>query len=243
MTPTDAARLKLAWQAFQSMQPSEFEITTSAQRILTRMKAPSAARRRGKPALVAVALVMVGALAYAASAGPRIWQPGALPESAAPPPGRAPARVALAPAGKPELLRVEDLPRVAAAPAVSGSAHRRTGLAPPLLTATPASKVVSTPTLPPPVSWGDVAEALDHGDQQAAERGLQQLVSGSDPAARAKARLGLAQLALGRADCTAARRLAAPLVASEYHGVAVRARRIQKSCAVAQPAAKAEGRR
>lgn len=54
--------------------------------------------------------------------------------------------------------------------------------------------------------WGEVARAMQAQDQERAERALVALAR--RPATRAKAYLGLAQLAAGRGDCVEARRLA-----------------------------------
>jgi hypothetical protein len=58
-------------------------------------------------------------------------------------------------------------------------------------------------TAPEPPSWREVDDALARGDDAHAQKMLERLAD--NPRTSAKARLGLAQLALGRGDCETAR--------------------------------------
>jgi uncharacterized protein HemY len=57
-------------------------------------------------------------------------------------------------------------------------------------------------------SWHTVRQALGDGDHKQAERELTKLSETNDRATRAKAQLGLAQLAVSRGDCRSARAIA-----------------------------------
>lgn len=66
-------------------------------------------------------------------------------------------------------------------------------------------------------SWRQIDQALAAGDERGARRGLQRLAKdeSQDPTTRAKARLGLAQLALSRGDCERAAAIAGGVARSE----------------------------
>jgi len=58
-------------------------------------------------------------------------------------------------------------------------------------------------------SWSEVGEALERGDDDGARRALRELARrGDEPNTRAKAQLGLAQLAIAQGDCRKARAIA-----------------------------------
>jgi hypothetical protein len=63
-------------------------------------------------------------------------------------------------------------------------------------------------------SWADVSRALAAKDDGRARQALESLGNDSDPATRAKAKLGLAQLAASRGDCDRARVLAGEVARS-----------------------------
>jgi hypothetical protein len=85
-------------------------------------------------------------------------------------------------------------------------------------TSTPTPTPTSTPTAiaaphPAAHTWADVSRALTAGDARSAERALRDLATRGDPATRAKATLGMAQLALARDDKSRASALARQVLA------------------------------
>ena len=81
-------------------------------------------------------------------------------------------------------------------------------------------------------TWRDVGEALAAKDDARARRALDALGKAPDPVTRAKARLGLAQLAASRGDCPRARSLALEVASSPDADArtAARARALAARC-------------
>jgi hypothetical protein len=81
-------------------------------------------------------------------------------------------------------------------------------------------------------SWRAVDQALLARDDARAQRALNGLATSGDPTTRAKAELGLAQLAQGRGDCAEARRhaLAARAVSGADPAVLRRAETLAQNC-------------
>lgn len=84
----------------------------------------------------------------------------------------------------------------------------------------------------PSASWADVSRALSEKDDARAQRALSSLGQSSDPETRAKAKLGLAQLAASRGDCDRARALARAVAGSPDADprTAARARSLARRC-------------
>ncbi len=90
-----------------------------------------------------------------------------------------------------------------------------------------------TPAKPASAGWGDVSRALAAKDDVGARRALESLGSSSDARTRAKAQLGLAQLAASRGDCVRARTLANQVATGNEADprTAARARALARRCA------------
>src|SRR5262249_46245602 len=80
---------------------------------------------------------------------------------------------------------------------------------------TPPPTPTGPPSIPtPPSTWAAVSRALASADTRAAELTLRDLAARGDPSTRAKARLGMAQLALARGDRAHAAALAHQVLAT-----------------------------
>jgi hypothetical protein len=212
VTEDEQRRLELARRAWQAARPTEDDVDRAVWRMAGALRGKE--RRlvpRRLPALVATALVLGGALAYAASGGiPRIGTSAVRDDGAATLHGRrAPAPT--------------EVP-----------AERKAPAEPATVTPDELSLDLSPPPLSPPVApfkpkasldmpsvdsqrttshhdgtWREVGEALAAGDDDGARRVLKGLaLVQDDPATSAKARLGLARLAMSEGDCKRALRLA-----------------------------------
>lgn len=225
--------LAAAYAAYQRTAPSERELILGVARVRARLQAR---RRRFRPgSLLAFALVFVGALAYAAGAfGGRPFF--AVSYTSTPGDDRSPdARLDRPPgavARDRELGVAESTPAAApdhlpsqTAPAASGggTASRPNTASRPALEPSPTRAprpVASSPSVANDRSargapertgsaaWAVVAESMAAKDYARAEGALRELASSDVSDTRNNARLGLAQLALGRGDCAEARRLA-----------------------------------
>lgn len=237
--PTDSSRSKehdrppaldLACAAFQATAPSDMEVQRAVGRLKVRLEQRPGRRVRPAPFLAA-ALVGVGALAYAASA---------LNEPAAPvPDAPEPSQVRGAPlvgenpnraaeAARESTLSTTAVPQKPASSELS-SAAERAGDAPHgeraaaarearararTSTMQSAKRVKRAVPHADSASWGEVSRAMAAKDFARAEQALAALARQGDATTRANARLGQAQLALGRGDCARARALAAEVQAS-----------------------------
>jgi hypothetical protein len=98
---------------------------------------------------------------------------------------------------------------------------------------TSADDSAATPaTSTPGASWAEVSRALANKDDERARRALSSLGDSPDPETRAKAKLGLAQLAASRGDCDRARALARAVAGSSEADprTAARARALARRC-------------
>ena len=96
----------------------------------------------------------------------------------------------------------------------------------------PATEADTASESRPHASWETVDRALAAGEEVEAQRALEALAASSDPTTRAKALLGLAQLAAARGDCRRARTLAAKLARTPDVSpqLASRARNLARDC-------------
>lgn len=188
-------RLELAREAFRADAPGDAEVAHAAARIGARMRSQPAARGRFvAPAIAAAALVAT--VAYAAARGG--WRSPPRATAVTVPANPVVAPTASAPAPVPMAApEAHGAPEEPAPPAALASPHR-------------SSANGSTPkrAAPRPVGWSDVNAALAAHDDARARTALDALASSSDANVRAKARLGMAQLALARGDADAARSIA-----------------------------------
>jgi hypothetical protein len=176
----DIRLLETARATWLRAQPSDRDLQKATTRILLSMRK---ARRpaRALPALAAT-IALLATLAYAASSR---WLSPTPPSS----PVHVPVpSIPPAPAPDPD-------------PAPTTTTPTASANAPPPATPTP---LLSTPH----ASWADVSRALASGDTRAADIALRDLAARGDPSTRAKAKLGIAQLALARGDKARAAALA-----------------------------------
>ncbi len=220
----DDERRRLVRQAWRADAPTDGEIAAGVRRIAAR----GGTRRRSRPRMIVLAaasLVLLAALAYAAGArraaselphGERTDVAGTAPRVAegvtdtergrTPHPTRDDA--------EPRGPSSPDHPRAEAgsAPAAGGTRSAERVRAPAVRwpTAPPASsnRAVLDQAGRERAAWGEVASALEAEDGEAARRALLRLDQEGSPDTRAKARLGLAHLALSRGDRPRAQALA-----------------------------------
>jgi hypothetical protein len=221
MTPEESRRLALAYRAWHEDQPGDVEIGRAVRRMQLKWARPRALgfRLRLGPAF-AVAVALIAVLAYATPGSrARITEMsrralsglGRGAEPAPIPPVQEQGGGAKSDAHRaagPRLAAASEAPAVD--PAAAASAP---DLAPDDRSGDEAKERSraggSGPNAKRGTSWQDVNRALASGDDVTAAESLGKLERGaSDQATRAKARLGLAQLAVGRGDCRTARRLA-----------------------------------
>lgn len=239
MNPADSARLELAYQAYHSTQPSDFEVSTSARRILTRMASRHRRRRRRVQPLVAIAVIFAGTLAYAATEAVRLAasenEPAIFNRN----------QSALDPVrGHTQPSRVDPPTRNQASeqredrrPPGSNHGNVTTHSTPPLSFDPPratsakprAHSGTGSSAARRGANWGEVAAALDADDGERAQRALESLLE--NPSERSKAELGLSQLAFGKGDCSTAMRHAQAVLASpQAVRLHARARKIVARC-------------
>src|SRR5262249_33681451 len=155
----------------QKNAPSDRELQSAALRVTLAMRTRRPRSARPVPELAA-AVALVATLAYA---GASRW----LTRHALSP---------LPPPSSPSTTLSSSPPHAPPPPPPAAS------LASPLaLTPSPPP---SPPSSTPHPTWADVSRALAAGDARAAERSLRDLAARGDASTRAKAQLGLAQLAL-----------------------------------------------
>lgn len=188
--------LERARQVWRVAQPT----TEDAAAALRRVRARRALRSRAAPRRLVMAVVMLlamgSALAWAASHGAGTPWPGSTTSAERLERGAQRAEKSLSGAAHratpAEPMPAADAPLAEALPSPLESA------APKASAAAPAR---AQPSPAPAPSWGDVDRALAQRDEPGAKRALAGLASGGDGATRARAWLGLAQLAAGRGDC------------------------------------------
>ncbi len=233
----DAARLSLARRAWRATAPSDQEIDAGVRRLRIALATQRGRRPIARRTVAAGvgALVLGAALAYAAhsawtSSGPAPTSPPDTPKLGQVPndprPASAPRRGTSEGSEhtSPMPETAADAPRFAASttpsPRAEGSAQG--------VTSSPTDTVDRTgedrPTDPTratgsvhseadadTLTWRQVDEALSRGKSARARAALERLTQSRDVVTRAKARLGLAQLAASAGDCQRARALVAQL--------------------------------
>jgi hypothetical protein len=200
----DVRLLEAARVVWRKAQPTDRDLQRAATRITLAMRKERARPARALPTLAA-AIALIATLSYA---GLSRWR---TPQTLSPPvPVPIPVHVP---------VPVPVSPTPAAATATPPSAA----------TASPTA----TPTPTPHPSWADVSRALASGDTRSAEIALRDLAAAGDVSTRAKARLGLAQLALARGDKARAAALAHQMLATRgiEPPLAARAREIVQQSA------------
>ncbi len=227
-----ASPLAVAYAAYRRTAPSEREVSLGVARVRARLHARRRRFRTG--ALLAFTVVFAGALAYAAGAlgvrpfssvsntsAPASERPlGARPERS--PAASAPA--ASAAALPPVVARELPSGAAPAAPSISASppgsaSHASSNAVEPTRTRAARSSAAHPSPLgarsarpardrTSSAAWAVVAESMAADDHARAEGALRELARSESSDTRNNARLGLAQLALGRGDCAEARRLA-----------------------------------
>jgi hypothetical protein len=241
MTAQEDKVLAVAREVWKKSAPSDERTERAAQRIARRMRISAHRPSRRPLGYVAFAVVLIGALAYAASgglsseSGPRrtVQTPPTTTES---PAGGTPVvqenKANSAQHGHEESAPTveERTPPKSASPS-SGSAgasgsssngkHKKIGPSDPAAAAAAAAS-----------SWREVDEALGAKDDTRAEKALNGLATSNDATTRAKAKLGLAQLARSQNDCPRATALANEVITMpDVDPVVVkRAQVIAKAC-------------
>jgi hypothetical protein len=234
MSSREEQVLALARRAWESGLANDEEVEAGAQRVARRMRArPSRPPRLRRPvAAFAFAVVFGGALAYAASGG--VHWPGSKdtsgPGSAVVTPLHGAVRAGV---GSHFFAWKAPVKAPSAAPdkAKSAPAEDETSTAPDrqnpqeMPSAAPSALPVPSETksgasagdngkaaAAAASTWRDVDRALDAKDDARAKHALEGLSKSKDVATRAKAQLGLAQLARSKHDCRTARALALEVV-------------------------------
>jgi hypothetical protein len=228
------------------MRPSEFEVNAGAQRILAEMRSRKLRRHRLSKPWIAAGVLLVGALAYAAtetrrfesssgsetsssreggSVGVSETGSGQVPPRPPQPTERRPAGVELEGDGGSPAALPRETPVATPGPVSIPHAARKKARSQPH-----PREARGAPA--PRATWSEVAQALDAGDPARAERALENLLTSQAGSERAKARLGLSQLALGQADCISAIEHARRVLADSNGGhLHIRARSIVTECA------------
>jgi len=201
MSTREERVLELAREAWRASEPSEAKVEIAARRIERKLRRGRARPARRHTLVLAFLVVFGGALAWAASGGVQRFSEGASPQ-------RAPAleRAARGGLGSDS----ESWARRTRAPAEHQAlTHELTQPGQPMPEAERREQAKPKPASPAPAaSWRAVDEALDAKDDARAKQALEGLAKSGDPTTRAKARLGLAQLARSKGDCASARRIA-----------------------------------
>jgi hypothetical protein len=197
--------------------PSQAQVEIEVARIEAAIGRRGAKRARGRKAAAAIGigLVLSGAVAYAAH---RVISDRS-------------SSAALAPVieAQAKLAKPRNRPRASVA-----SQHEQK-LPADEASRTPASRPRNperVPALERRAGWAEVNTALQAGDSEKARDGLRRLATAPDEPTRAKAHLGLAQLALARGDCTLARIEAQQVLAPSNvpDKLRARARRLLERC-------------
>lgn len=235
MTAREEKVLAVAREVWKKSTPSDERVEAAAQRIARRMRIASSRTTRRPLGYLAFAVVLIGALAYAASgglsneSGPRRTQQTPAVPAVTQGDGNAVAREPVSGA-----LRAKSTPTpneaTSAKPtspatgsgSVAANGKHKKGTAP-----DPEAAAAAAAS-----SWREVDQALGAKDDSRAEKALTGLASSDDPTTRAKAKLGLAQLARSQKDCPRAATLANEVIATPNVDPAVvkRAQSIAKAC-------------
>lgn len=235
MTPEERRRLDLAYRVWHDAAPSDAEVERAVRRISRSARlsrAPARSKVRLGPAM-AVAVALVAVLAYASPGSrarlgelsARVFDraeqaagPTVVPSATVPGAGAGAAARPTAPGLSPRAPAAERTPEPPASPSArpATTPHSRTSaVAPRELEIAPAAPASTARFRTGEATWQDVNRALAANDEASASELLRDLErTGEDPATRAKATLGLAQLALGRDDCASAQRLARQVTAT-----------------------------
>ncbi|GMV15542.1 MAG: hypothetical protein AMXMBFR56_37660 [Polyangiaceae bacterium] len=200
MSTREERVLGLAREAWRAGEPSEARVELAARRIERKMRRGRSRPARRHTLVLAFLVVFGGALAYAASGGGKPWF-GERPREASGAKLGVAARGGLGVAVEESARRARaDIP--AALPAEPAAAAEE----PLALPKAAAQKPGAAPA--PAASWRAVDEALDAKDDARAKLALEGLAKSGDATTRAKARVGLAQLAKSKGDCATARGIA-----------------------------------
>lgn len=210
--------------------PSAEDVDAGVGRLRRRIRTPRRFPRRLGAILISLGLGTLGGLAWAAVDGWTTPVPAPLNVSA---PASRLALQSAARAAQPAVVP----PDVESSSPKLESAHTmgpKTSRTPALEPSTPQVQPNAAPNTAAQgaTAWRDVSQAMSAGDEQRASSLLEALSKDGDAAARAKAKLGLAQLALSRGDCDAARRFASQVSAEQVSGpLARRAAELARRCA------------
>lgn len=240
MTAQEDKVLAVAREVWRKSALSDERTERAAQRIARRMRISASRPSRRPLGYVAFAVVLIGALAYAASGGlssesgseRTVQTPAMAPQGQAGTPVLQENKQNFAQPGREESTPngEEHTPPKSAAPS-SGSAgssgsstngkHKKASSSDPEAAAAAAAS-----------SWREVDKALGDKDDTRAEKALNGLATSDDATTRAKAKLGLAQLARSQNDCPRATALANEVITMpDVDPVVVkRARVIAKAC-------------
>lgn len=217
--------------AWKSSLPDDEDVTRAARRIATAMRRQ---QRRGKArrrslVLASAAILMLGALAYAASG---TWKSEQSPSTERVRTQKATVQAPFTPEKRrkndPSVSRA-DSPRKAPNPISAGPASPPKTTPAPQLTDRANAKAAPEPVgqrgaEPTEAKWRDVGQALALDDTSRAKRALTELSKNDDPSTRAKAMLGLAKLELSRGNHARALRLAREVTTMTEIGASLRAR-------------------
>lgn len=241
MTAREEKVLAVAREVWKRTSPSDERVEAATRRIARRMRIANARPSRRPLGYLAFAVVLIGALAYAASgglsseSGPRRTQQTPAIPAAAQGEGNAVAREKMSGTTRShddERATSEATPVKPASP-TTGAAGANEALAAngkhkkPIAVSDPAGEAAAAAS-----SWREVDDALGARDDTRAEKALNGLAASHDPTTRAKAKLGLAQLARSQKYCSRALALANEVIATPDVDPAVvkRAQGIVKAC-------------
>jgi hypothetical protein len=240
ITDADRARLELAQKAWQIATASDQEIEAGVHRVNRRLRMRQRSHKsRHVLTLVPAAFALFAALAYGQTGG--FEHPPAFATRWFGAEGGRPLEIGLAPPAVDRAARLEQRLEQAPAPEPAGTVPVDPANLPTAEEiAEPDSSKASDAIAPKPErrrhqtrralvpdsqpepqtagsSWRQIDQALAAGDDRRARRHLQRLAKdeSQDATTRAKARLGLAQLAQARGDCERAVSLAESIARSE----------------------------
>jgi cytoskeletal protein RodZ len=251
--------LELARRVWPAAQPSQEDVDAAVRRLRRRLRRRRSRPRRVVSVAVAIVVGCISAVAWAAASAwlaPALPHPP-LPPAA--PALRAAAAAALTRVTD-DAADTADAPKKPRSLATPGQAAKLTHRVPATAPATPAPAAASATAQPPTAApapaaapataqppaaapapaepaaepgsaWKQVGDALAQGDERRASKLLQDLTKDDDAETRAKAALGLAQLAASRGDCARARSLATAVIGSAASpALTRRARVLMREC-------------
>jgi hypothetical protein len=242
-TEADQDRLELARRAWQIAAASDQEVEAGVHRVNRRLRLRTHSRShtsRHVLTLVPAAFALFAALAYGQTGGfehppafAERWfggETGRLDQGLMPPAVDQAARklgqdyLRRGPAPDPSSAAPVDPSQLPTDESTAGSESSEVEPASPKpvrarqrARKTPEQSTEATRQRTTGGSWREIDRALAAGDERAARRNLQKLAKdeSQDATTRAKARLGLAQLALSRGDCERASAIAGGVARSE----------------------------